>query len=148
MTLIKINIGTDRRGPLRTGGKRDQTRADHRHAVRLLRAQRCFILTRGADVLVENLVPGAMDRMSLTWEHIPSSNPKIAFGSVKGFADRSVPAQLLRTPVNEVVLPGAAWLSYSVGAGAGASAAAWFHWPLLAPIVVLLMLTNLLTVGV
>src|ERR1700739_2775135 len=46
-------------------------------------------LIRGADVLVENFAPGAMDRMGLSWEHIHDLNPRLVFGSVKGFNDDS-----------------------------------------------------------
>jgi formyl-CoA transferase len=46
-------------------------------------------LIREADVLVENFAPGAMDRMGFTWEHIQELNPRIIFGSVKGFSDNS-----------------------------------------------------------
>ena len=46
-------------------------------------------LIRGADVLVENFAPGAMDRMGLGWEHIHELNPRLIFGSVKGFNDDS-----------------------------------------------------------
>jgi formyl-CoA transferase len=46
-------------------------------------------LIRGADVLVENFAPGAMDRMGLSWEHIHELNPRLVFGSVKGFNDQS-----------------------------------------------------------
>jgi len=46
-------------------------------------------LIRDADVLVENFAPGAMDRMGLTWEHIHELNPRLIFGSVKGFGENS-----------------------------------------------------------
>jgi formyl-CoA transferase len=46
-------------------------------------------LIREADVLVENFAPGAMDRMGLSWEHIQELNPKLIYGSVKGFNDQS-----------------------------------------------------------
>jgi formyl-CoA transferase len=46
-------------------------------------------LIRQADVLVENFGPGAMDRMGFTWEHIQELNPKLIYGSVKGFNDQS-----------------------------------------------------------
>jgi formyl-CoA transferase len=46
-------------------------------------------LIRQADVLVENFAPGAMDRMGFTWEHIQKLNPRIIFGSVKGFSEGS-----------------------------------------------------------
>src|SRR5712672_3778514 len=46
-------------------------------------------LVRDADVLVENFAPGALDRMGFTWEHIHQLNPRIIFGSVKGFSEGS-----------------------------------------------------------
>jgi formyl-CoA transferase len=46
-------------------------------------------LIRGADVLVENFAPGAMDRMGLSWEHIQELNPRLVYGSIKGFNDES-----------------------------------------------------------
>ncbi len=51
-------------------------------------------LIREADVLVENFAPGAMDRMGFTWEHIHELNPRLIFGSVKGFSDGSPYADL------------------------------------------------------
>jgi formyl-CoA transferase len=46
-------------------------------------------LIRRSDVLVENFAPGAMDRMGLSWEHIQDLNPRLIYGSVKGFNDAS-----------------------------------------------------------
>ena len=46
-------------------------------------------LIRGADVLVENFAPGAMDRMGLSWEHIQELNPRLVYGSIKGFNNES-----------------------------------------------------------
>src|SRR6266851_178633 len=43
-------------------------------------------LIREADVLVENFAPGAMDRMGFTWERIQELNPRLIFGSIKGFS--------------------------------------------------------------
>jgi formyl-CoA transferase len=46
-------------------------------------------LIKRADVLVENFAPGAMDRMGLGWDVISAWNPRLIFGSVKGFNDQS-----------------------------------------------------------
>jgi formyl-CoA transferase len=46
-------------------------------------------LIQGSDVLVENFAPGAMDRMGLPWKHIHELNPRLVYGSVKGFSDDS-----------------------------------------------------------
>lgn len=46
-------------------------------------------LIQGADVLVENFHPGAMDHMGFTWERIQELNPRLIFGSIKGFNDCS-----------------------------------------------------------
>lgn len=46
-------------------------------------------LIKGADVLVENFHPGAMDHMGFTWEHIQELNPRLIFGSIKGFDESS-----------------------------------------------------------
>lgn len=51
-------------------------------------------LIREADVMVENFAPGALDRMGFTWEHIHELNPRLIFGSVKGFSDGSPYADL------------------------------------------------------
>jgi formyl-CoA transferase len=51
-------------------------------------------LIREADVLVENFAPGAMDRMGFTWERIQELNPRIIFGSIKGFSEGSPYADL------------------------------------------------------
>ncbi|MDH6588391.1 formyl-CoA transferase [Streptomyces sp. SAI-133] len=42
-------------------------------------------LIRGADVLVENFAPGAVDRMGFTWERIREINERIVYASIKGF---------------------------------------------------------------
>ncbi|MDT0482775.1 formyl-CoA transferase [Streptomyces doebereineriae] len=44
-------------------------------------------LVRGADVMVENFAPGAVERMGFTWERIREINPRIVYASIKGFGD-------------------------------------------------------------
>lgn len=51
-------------------------------------------LIREADILVENFAPGALDRMGFSWERIQELNPRLIFGSVKGFGDNSRYADL------------------------------------------------------
>jgi formyl-CoA transferase len=46
-------------------------------------------LVKEADILVENFAPGAMDRMGLSWDVLHEWNPRLIFGSVKGFNDWS-----------------------------------------------------------
>lgn len=46
-------------------------------------------LIKQADVLVENFHPGAIDHMGFTWEHIQQLNPRLIFGSIKGFNECS-----------------------------------------------------------
>lgn len=46
-------------------------------------------LIQGADVLVENFKPGAFDSFGFTWEKIHEINPKLIFGSIKGFDENS-----------------------------------------------------------
>ncbi len=42
-------------------------------------------LVKTADVLVENMGPGAMDRLGLVWEDLHRLNPRLIAASVKGF---------------------------------------------------------------
>src|SRR6267142_2579096 len=51
-------------------------------------------LVKHCDVLVENFAPGALDRMGFTWERIQELNPRIIFGSIKGFSEGSPYADL------------------------------------------------------
>ena len=64
-------------------------------------------LIRGADILVENFGPGAMDRMGFTWEHIQELNSRLIFGSVKGFSEGS-PYQDLKVYENVAQCAGGA----------------------------------------
>src|SRR4029450_546995 len=42
-------------------------------------------LVKTADVLVENMGPGAMDRLGLSWEALHRLNPRLIAASGKGF---------------------------------------------------------------
>lgn len=46
-------------------------------------------LIQEADILVENFSPGALDRMGFSWDRIQQLNPRLIFGSVKGFGENS-----------------------------------------------------------
>ena len=88
-------------------------------------------LIREADVLVENFAPGAMDRMGFTWERIRELDPRIIFGSIKGFSEgsptrtsrctktwRNAPAARLPLPASGTDRrPSAAWLSATATPG-------------------------------
>lgn len=50
------------------------------------------ILTRlleTADIFVENLHPGAVDKLGFSWEEVRKINPRIIYGTIKGFNDDS-----------------------------------------------------------
>ncbi len=42
-------------------------------------------LVRGADVVIENLGPGAMDRLGFSYEALARINPRVIVASIKGF---------------------------------------------------------------
>lgn len=42
-------------------------------------------LIKGADVFIENLHPGAMDKLGFSWEEVHKLNPKCIYGTIKGF---------------------------------------------------------------
>lgn len=46
-------------------------------------------LIKGADMFVENLHPGAADELGFSWEEVHKMNPKIIYGTIKGFNDES-----------------------------------------------------------
>ena len=50
------------------------------------------ILTRlleTADIFVENLHPGAVDKLGFSWEEVHRINPRVIYGTIKGFNDDS-----------------------------------------------------------
>ena len=42
-------------------------------------------LARTADILVENYLPGVMDRLGVGWEALHAGNPRLIYGAVSGF---------------------------------------------------------------
>ncbi|RUT26380.1 formyl-CoA transferase [Asaia sp. W19] len=46
-------------------------------------------LLKWADILLENFRPGAMDRMGFGWDVLHALNPRLIYGTVKGFGEAS-----------------------------------------------------------
>ena len=46
-------------------------------------------LLKSADVFVENLHPGAVAKLGFSWEEVHKINPRIIYGTIKGFNDDS-----------------------------------------------------------
>jgi formyl-CoA transferase len=51
-------------------------------------------LIKESDIFVENFAPGAVERMGFGWEHIHALNPRMIYGTVKGFPENSPFAHL------------------------------------------------------
>ncbi|MDI3306650.1 MAG: CaiB/BaiF CoA-transferase family protein [Acetobacteraceae bacterium] len=71
-------------------------------------------LLAGADVLIENFRPGAMDRLGLGWETLSAANPRLIYCSCKGFLPGPYEH---RTALDEVVqmMGGLAYMTGLVG---------------------------------
>lgn len=46
-------------------------------------------LIKTADIFVENLHPGAMDKLGFSWEAVHALNPRCIYGTIKGFPESS-----------------------------------------------------------
>ena len=46
-------------------------------------------LLKDADIFVENLHPGAADKLGFSWEEVHKLNPRLIYGSIKGFNPES-----------------------------------------------------------
>lgn len=46
-------------------------------------------LIKEADIFVENLHPGAMDKLGFSWEAVHKLNPRCIYGTIKGFPESS-----------------------------------------------------------
>lgn len=51
-------------------------------------------LIQGCDIFVENLHPGAMDKLGFSWEEVHKLNPRCIYGTIKGFPVSSQYANL------------------------------------------------------
>ena len=51
-------------------------------------------LIEGADVFIENLHPGAMDKLGFSWEEVHKINPRCVYATIKGFPVSSKYANL------------------------------------------------------
>lgn len=51
-------------------------------------------LIKGADVFIENLHPGAMDKLGFSWEVVHQLNPRCIYATIKGFPETSKYANL------------------------------------------------------
>ena len=74
-------------------------------------------LIKEADIFVENLHPGAMDKLGFSWEEDHKLNPKCIYGTIKGFPVSSKYANLKAyEPIAQVT-------------AAAASTTGWFEGP-------------------
>ncbi len=51
-------------------------------------------LIEGADIFIENLHPGAMDKLGFSWDVVHKINPRCIYGTIKGFPQGSPFANL------------------------------------------------------
>ncbi|MBD5641538.1 MAG: formyl-CoA transferase [Desulfovibrio sp.] len=72
-------------------------------------------MIEGCDMFIENLHPGAMDKLGFSWEVVHKLNPKCIYGSIKGFPVTSQYAHLKAyEPIAQVT-------------GAAATTTGWFE---------------------
>ncbi|MEE9274665.1 MAG: CoA transferase [bacterium] len=74
-------------------------------------------LARWADVVVENYVPGVMDRLGVGWEALRAENPRLIYGAVSGFGPEGPHA---RRPAFDSLLQAAGGLISVTGPAGGA----------------------------
>ncbi|MDE5673165.1 MAG: formyl-CoA transferase, partial [Duncaniella sp.] len=74
-------------------------------------------LIESADVFIENLHPGAMDKLGFSWEAVHKLNPKCIYGTIKGF------------PVSSKYKDLKAYEPIAQGTAAAASTTGWWQGP-------------------
>lgn len=73
-------------------------------------------LIKVCDIFVENLHPGAMDKLGFSWEVVHKLNPRCIYGSIKGFPVSSKYKDLKAyEPVAQVTAAAAATTGWHVG---------------------------------
>jgi len=68
-------------------------------------------LIRGADVLLENFGPGAMDRLGLGWDDVHARNPRLIYCALKGF----LPGPYEHRPALDEIVQYMTGLAYMTG---------------------------------
>ena len=74
-------------------------------------------LIKEADMFVENLHPGAMDKLGFSWEEVHKLNPRCIYGTIKGFPVSSQYANLKAyEPIAQVTAAAASTTGWFTGA--------------------------------
>lgn len=69
--------------------------------------ERCLALAEGADVLIEGMRPGVMERLGLGPEQVHARNPRLVYGRMTGWGQTGPLAQSAGHDVNYIALTGA-----------------------------------------
>ncbi len=69
--------------------------------------ERCLALAEGADVLIEGMRPGVMERLGLGPEQVHARNPRLVYGRMTGWGQTGPLAQSAGHDINYIALTGA-----------------------------------------
>ncbi|MES2129058.1 MAG: CaiB/BaiF CoA-transferase family protein [Pseudomonadota bacterium] len=72
-------------------------------------------LVEGADVLIEGMRPGAMERLGLGPDACLARNPRLVYGRMTGWGQQGPLAQAAGHDINYIALSGALWFSGTPG---------------------------------